>query len=375
MSTSYMPRRRNTITLKLHRSPRGVFTKSKVSGKTVRPGGYLSDKYQKFGRSTEMAGVWAARSRRIKKSSKKRAAAKKKTSRKVARRPAKARRRANPGRSRRTSARRRRRATGIVVLRAPRRRRRRSRSTSLARAPRRRRRVSAHRRSRRRARRGVVLHRRRRGGVARRRNPGGRIVSAFRNLFSWSTLIEVGGGLGGLAIGFAGPKYIAQLTGISGFQRGLGGVATSVVSTTVASGLVSMFSPRSGSALLIGGLMGSGLLLLSAFLPDTRAQFFPIEEALLAAALPTMGGATPAQKQMSGAAQGMLNNLIAAGQSPETAMAMVKSMGLGDYLRPGQLNDYYVTPQRQLAPARSGVADYYGAGSKAASYFKKSEDF
>jgi hypothetical protein len=210
---------------------------------------------------------------------------------------------------------------------------------------------------------GVVVYRRR----GRRHNPGlGTItqpLSALWDLRTWTLAAE---GLGGLSVSLSVPKLLAKATGVDGFQRGFGGVATAFVSTAATSGLVSAVTRgRLGRGIFVGGLIGSSLLLVSALSTKVREQLFPVEEALLAAALPTMPAKKGTADWYSAKAQAVYDNLISQGQSPQVAMQALKQLGLADYITVGRrkgAQDYY-------APARPALPPV-GAG-----YFQKSERF
>jgi hypothetical protein len=213
---------------------------------------------------------------------------------------------------------------------------------------------------------GVVVYRRHRG---RRRNPGFGLVrgplQALWQLSTWTAALE---GLGGLSVALSVPKMLAKATGIGAFQRGVGGVATAFVSTAVVSGIANAVSRgKLGKGLFVGGIIGSSLLLVSALSSKLREQVFPIEEALLAAALPVRAPMATGP-QLTAKAQAVYQNLLNSGQSPDQAMGTLKQLGLSDYYKPGGASDYY---------SRRGSSDYrqpVAAGTKGA-YFEKREKF
>lgn len=181
-------------------------------------------------------------------------------------------------------------------------------------------------RSRRRGRRHnpVITFRRRRS--ARRRNPGilGGIKGSFREIFSKDTATQVLAGTVGLSASLWGPKLAGHLVWAP-LGRGWGGVATSVVSVGIVSGLTSMASPKAGRAALIGGLIGSFAGAISALHCGMRSRLLPVESSLLACALPTapVGGS---QKQS------MIDGLVAGGTPPAVAAMMAQASGLKDFV-------------------------------------------
>lgn len=248
--------------------------------------------------------------------------------------------RLNPRRRKRRKARARasnprRRRRSVLTLRRKRRNPRRRRSVARRSNPRRRRRSVARRSNPRRRRRNVFgrvrRHRRRRNPIfrvrrhrsRRRRNPGFSprgILSNLRQIFTIETGTQVVAGTAGLSVALWGPKllgfYVKPQLG-----RGWGGVASSVVSVSVVSSLVSMVSPRAGRAMLAGGLIGAFAGALSALSCKTRMQALPFETALLACALPT----TPKQT-MAPEAIAALKAAAAAG-NPQ-AQAQLKAAGM-----------------------------------------------
>lgn len=192
-------------------------------------------------------------------------------------------------------------------------------------------------------------------------------MSCVKGAWSLGTWGQVAFGLGGLAVSFGAPKLLAQTLKMDSLQNGWGGVVTSGVSGTLVSGLVCLVSRSAGSSMLVGSLMGTALMGLSAILGGpTRAKFIPIEEALLAASLPS-GGSAPQTPQLSGAAAGIYQGLLAAGQTPDGAMSQLKAMGLADYYSP-----------RALPMSKTGTHDYYAGPPAARSrpdYFVKAEKF
>lgn len=227
---------------------------------------------------------------------------------------------------------------------------------------------------------------------ARRRNPGvksymgrglggikSRLVGGFKALFSVQTWAQAAGGAVGFTVAMAGPKLLAKVTGKPVVQRGFAGVATSVGSTLLASTLAGVVSGTAARTIFAGGLIGNLILIFSAISHEYRAKVVPIEEALVAAALPTLpgkgsitGGNLDASQRISAGASQMFASLLSGGMSPQQASEALRSMGLSDYLRPGQLT------------ARKGVSDYFAppagafappAGAKHSDYFQKSENF
>ena len=194
---------------------------------------------------------------------------------------------------RRNRSRRRNRSHGLVR----RNRRRRRRNTGRALNRRRRRRNTGRSRNRRRRRNsGFGLSRRRNrrrrnsGGFRiRRRNPG--IMGTVRDIFSVHTAKDVLAGTFGLSASLWGPK-LAGFGIWAPLGRGYGGVATSVVSSVIASRITGWISPSRARITLISGLLGSFAGLLSAIHCGWRTQILPFETGLLACALPTMPGPT-----------------------------------------------------------------------------------
>ena len=178
--------------------------------------------------------------------------------------------------------------------------------------------------------------------------------------------------LAGMSVSFGVPKLLGMYVHPA-FQRGFGGVATSAVSSWGASWLVGKVNRGAGHMLLVGGIAGTILLGLSALSASARTMAFPIEEALLAASLPTMGAAPASAPALSAAAKTLYDQVIATGASPQVAMAAVQGAGLADYLKPKQLEDYYSPP----AAGRRGPADYFkpNPSSKNSDYFNPTETF
>ncbi len=144
-------------------------------------------------------------------------------------------------------------------------------------------------------------------------------------------------------------------------QRGWGGVATGLGTTWAVSKLATRFLGAGvGGNIWFGGLLGVGLMGLSAISASMRQQAIPVEEALLATALPTFGGSTaptmPTQAYLPGT-----NIPIASGVPGFSDYYTGK---LRDYIRPGQ-----------LVHTGRGVQDYYAPATAHGDYFAKGEDF
>lgn len=158
-----------------------------------------------------------------------------------------------------------------------------------------------------------------------------------RNVFSITTGKDVLAATFGMSAALWGPK-LAGFGLWAPLGRGYGGVATSVVSSVVASTITSFVSPSRARITLISGLAVSFAGLLSAIHCGWRTQVLPFETGLLACAMPTMPG--PSVTPGSPAALA-----LAAG----TPIAQVRAMGL-----PG-LADYVTVPR--------GMAGYGGGNA------------
>ncbi len=146
--------------------------------------------------------------------------------------------------------------------------------------------------------------------------------------------MQVLAGTVGFSASLWGPKLAGHMIWAP-LGRGWGGVATSVVSVGLVSGLTSMASPRAGKAALIGGLIGSFAGALSALHCSSRQKLLPVESGLLACALPTSpSGGTRGNMQLA---------LAAAGGNPLVAAQMLASgapiPGMSDFVTPG-MGDY-----------------------------------
>ena len=153
----------------------------------------------------------------------------------------------------------------------------------------------------------------------------GSVKAKFRDLLSKDTAVSVVGGAAGLSVSLWGPKllgfYVRPQLG-----RGWGGVASSVASVAIVSGIVHTVSPRVARAMFVGGLIGSLAGALSAISCKARTMALPLETGLLACALPT---------NPSGAAGGVQQQLLAAGVPAAAAAQIAAAAGGGgvkDYL-------------------------------------------
>lgn len=184
----------------------------------------------------------------------------------------------------------------------------------------------------------VVVHK-----TKRLRNPVG--FDAADRLSSLGTWGKIGlgilFGLGGLVVAFGVPKGLAVVTGKDVFQRGWGGVATSAVASVGVGLLVGLVSKKASLALLTAAGVGVVLLAGNALHSGAAQAVIPVNEAVLAAMLPTMSG--------GGAAQQDLSNV-------PSAMPGINAYGLPMGTRPGAA-DYHPGGFH----AQKGPADYYPA--------------
>lgn len=149
------------------------------------------------------------------------------------------------------------------------------------------------------------------------------IIKKFKDVATKETAVQVVGGAAGLSVSLWGPKllgfYVKPQLG-----RGWGGVASSVASVAVVSGIVRMFNPRLGRAVFVGGLIGSLAGALSAISCKVRTVALPIETGLLACALPTNPAGSSVQQQLAAAG-------VPAGAAAQIAQA-AGLRGFGEYL-------------------------------------------
>ena len=182
-------------------------------------------------------------------------------------------------------------------------------------------------------------------------------MGTFREIFSLDTGAQVVAGTVGLSASLWGPKLAGHLIWAP-LGRGWGGVATSVVSVGLVSGLTYWASPRHGRAVLVGGLIGSLAGALSALHCGIRTQLLPFETGLLACALPTnpASGSTRAN---------FLTAQLAMGIPAQVAEQNATRIGLSDYVTgmSGYGGGNPVGVDRMLAAEASvrrasGVGDY-----------------
>lgn len=111
---------------------------------------------------------------------------------------------------------------------------------------------------------------------------------SLKSLGTWGKVgIGVLFGLGGFIVAFGIPKGLAVATGMDSFQRGWGGVATAGVVSVGASLAVGMVSPKAGYAVLVASLTATAILALNAINARGAQAVIPVNEAVLAAMLPT----------------------------------------------------------------------------------------
>jgi hypothetical protein len=165
-------------------------------------------------------------------------------------------------------------------------------------------------------------------------------MGSVREVFSVDTGIKVLGGTAGLSASLWGPKLLGHMV-YAPLGRGYGGVASSIVSTSVASWLIGKVSPRAGQAAFVGGMIGAFAGLLSAIHCGLRSQVLPLESGLLACALPT-APTTPASapSTLADANAAQIQSLVNSGMPAPAAAAMVdaqnQAAGLKDYIWSGQ---------------------------------------
>lgn len=187
----------------------------------------------------------------------------------------------------------------------------------------------------------VIIHK-----TKRMRNPVGfDHADSLWRLGTWGKVaVGVAFGLGGLVVAFGIPKGLAVITGRDAFQRGWGGVATSAVAS-IAVGLgVGLVSKRAGLALLVAAGTGVFLLAINALHPKAAQAVIPVNEATLAAMLPTFEGSGqgPADYQ-----PGNFHRQI-----PQTAPAQIPGRGP---------RDFYPATANTRSSTAGDEASFYGS--------------
>ena len=370
---------------KRRRNMAGAVMRSGRNGRFVASGGTVQASFSPWSAKPKKK-----RRKKAKGSKKASAAPKKRKGRKKAAKGA-VKRKKNPFRMNR---RRRRRNSGLYLTN----RRRRRRSHARRNPPRRRR----NRRHARRRRNPFGLRRRRRHnrarrrrnpfGFRRRRNPGWGIMSNVRDIFSVSKGKDVLAGTFGLSASLWGPKLLGHLVWAP-LGRGYGGVATSVVSSIVASKIAGYVSPTRARVTLVAGLLGSFAGLLSAIHCGWRTTVLPFETGLLACAMPTVpkpaaipgspaalalaGGMPLAQVKaaglpgLSGYGGGVSANMNALLANEQAFRS--NAGGLNDYVQVPGMRDYAA----QISAGQRGMRDYaeFSGGGSSASMDASPESF
>lgn len=181
-------------------------------------------------------------------------------------------------------------------------------------------------------------------------------MGLVRSVFSLETGKDVLAGTFGLSASLWGPK-LAGFGLWAPLGRGYGGVATSIVSSIVASKITGWISPSRARITLLTGLIGSFAGLLSAIHCGWRTQILPFETGLLACALPTMPGPTAAPGSPAALA-------LSAGMP----LAQVKASGLpglqgyGGGLTRGMTN--LLSNEQAFRSAAGGVNDFVQSGMR-----------
>jgi hypothetical protein len=179
----------------------------------------------------------------------------------------------------------------------------------------------------------------------------------FREVFSVDTGVQVLAGTVGLSASLWGPKLAGNLISPR-LGRGWGGVATSLVSVGLVSGLTGYVSPRAGRAAMAGGLLGVFAGIVSAISCSFRQTVLPFETGLLACALPNNPAAPLTAGQVNQA---------------RAAMAMTQPTGVNDFVTRG-MRDYggpgnSAGVQALINAQSAGMKDYaqYAPSSAASS--------